>query len=223
MRASAESALLTSATVPNSGLKFVDNSQGCSAAIAELSGLLDVALDQFDSEGMLIHYGTSLRINKVQVTLAISYDCSSSVSMTRLRSIQIVELTKARNLNNGNVMSCTSAEPLKRKRADACFGSTRHEAQLVSIAFESAAAVYQQEKAPSVPGFIFQDGIRVAPSIGGTVKATNFFIVKAASPGPEPNPLLPLLVVSLRGTASRVDRMVNMNGESRDMGISVSA
>lgn len=101
--------------------------------------------------------------------------------------------------------------------------STRHEAQVVSIAFESAAAVYQQEASPSVPGFVFQDGIRVDPSIGGTVKATDFFVVRPASLGPTPNPLLPLLVVSIRGTASRVDRMVNLNGESRDLGISVGA
>jgi len=51
VRASAESALVTSANIPNSGLTFVDNSQGCSAAVAELSSLLDVALENFDYEG----------------------------------------------------------------------------------------------------------------------------------------------------------------------------
>jgi hypothetical protein len=53
VRASAESSLVASANVPNSGLRFVDNSQGCSAAIAELSNLLDVALEKFDYEGWL--------------------------------------------------------------------------------------------------------------------------------------------------------------------------
>jgi len=52
VRASTTSTLATSQALPNSGLKFVDNSQGCSAAIVELSGLLDVALDKLDLDGM---------------------------------------------------------------------------------------------------------------------------------------------------------------------------
>jgi hypothetical protein len=55
VRASVQSALITSTNLPNSGLTFVDNSQGCSAAVAELSGLLDVAIDQFDCESMLVN------------------------------------------------------------------------------------------------------------------------------------------------------------------------
>lgn len=46
VRASAPSALNASAAVPNSGFAFVDNSQGASAAVAELAKSLDVALDQ---------------------------------------------------------------------------------------------------------------------------------------------------------------------------------
>jgi hypothetical protein len=72
-----------------------------------------------------------------------------------------------------------------------------------------------------VPGFVFQNETRIAASIGGTVKATDFFIVKSTNIGPTSNQLLPLLVVSIRGTASRVDRMVNLNGESRPMDIQV--
>jgi hypothetical protein len=47
---SAGSALCTSAQAPNSGLAFVDNSQGASAAVAELADKLDFALDQLDLE-----------------------------------------------------------------------------------------------------------------------------------------------------------------------------
>jgi hypothetical protein len=50
-RASANSAPTTSTKLPNSGLTFVDNSQGRSAAVAKLSRLLDIALEQFDYEG----------------------------------------------------------------------------------------------------------------------------------------------------------------------------
>jgi hypothetical protein len=51
VRASAASTLETSTKLPNSGLTFIDNSQGSCAAIAELSKLLDIALEQFDIEG----------------------------------------------------------------------------------------------------------------------------------------------------------------------------
>jgi hypothetical protein len=52
VRASAASALVTVTRVPNSGLAFIDNSQGSSAAIAELSTMLNIALEQFDYEGI---------------------------------------------------------------------------------------------------------------------------------------------------------------------------
>ena len=44
-------ALGTSAALPNSGLTFVDNSQGASVAVAELSVALGDALEQIDLEG----------------------------------------------------------------------------------------------------------------------------------------------------------------------------
>jgi hypothetical protein len=53
-RAGAEVSLATSATVPNSGTKSVDNSQGSSAAVSELVSGLDFVLDEWDCEGKLI-------------------------------------------------------------------------------------------------------------------------------------------------------------------------
>jgi hypothetical protein len=50
--ASAQSSLVGSAAVPDSGFNFVKNSQGASAAIAELSQCLDTALDQIELDGM---------------------------------------------------------------------------------------------------------------------------------------------------------------------------
>ncbi|KAH0558380.1 hypothetical protein GP486_004958 [Trichoglossum hirsutum] len=52
VRGSAESALVASAAVPDSGFTFVKNSQGASAAIAELSKSLDTALDEIELDGM---------------------------------------------------------------------------------------------------------------------------------------------------------------------------
>jgi hypothetical protein len=51
-RASAEWALGSSAAVPDSGFNFVKNSQGASAAIAELSQCLDTALDAIELDGI---------------------------------------------------------------------------------------------------------------------------------------------------------------------------
>lgn len=51
VRASTESALTTSAAPPSSGFTFVDNSQGASAAVAELSQSLGLAFEQIELEG----------------------------------------------------------------------------------------------------------------------------------------------------------------------------
>lgn len=51
VRASGESALMTSAAAPSSGFAFVDNSQGASAAVAELSQSLGLAFEQIELEG----------------------------------------------------------------------------------------------------------------------------------------------------------------------------
>jgi hypothetical protein len=55
-RASAESSLDTSAAAPDSGFTFVKNSQGASAAVAELSRCLDTAIDQIELDGMYFFY-----------------------------------------------------------------------------------------------------------------------------------------------------------------------
>lgn len=51
VRASTMSALATSAVLPSSGFTFVDNSQGASAAVAELSRSFDTVLEQIELEG----------------------------------------------------------------------------------------------------------------------------------------------------------------------------
>ncbi|KAF7546119.1 hypothetical protein G7Z17_g8654 [Cylindrodendrum hubeiense] len=50
---SSASAVAASAAVPSSGFTFVDNSQGASAAVAELSTVLESALEQIDLRGDL--------------------------------------------------------------------------------------------------------------------------------------------------------------------------
>ena len=53
VRSSTASSLDTAAKLPNSGFEFVDNSQGASAAVAELSQTLDIALEQVDFDNGL--------------------------------------------------------------------------------------------------------------------------------------------------------------------------
>jgi len=52
VRTSTQSSLDAAASVPNSGLAFIDNSTGASAAVSELSGVLDDAIEQLDFHGM---------------------------------------------------------------------------------------------------------------------------------------------------------------------------
>jgi hypothetical protein len=54
VRASVVSGLRTSAVVPDSDLTFVNNSQGASAAIAELSGLFDDVLENLELDGTYV-------------------------------------------------------------------------------------------------------------------------------------------------------------------------
>ena len=54
VRASATNTSLLSAGLPDSGFAFVNNSQGASAAIAELSGRLDRALDRIEINGKCV-------------------------------------------------------------------------------------------------------------------------------------------------------------------------
>ena len=53
VRASTTSASVASAGVPDSGFAFINNSQGASAAISELSTRLNDALERIDLEGKL--------------------------------------------------------------------------------------------------------------------------------------------------------------------------
>lgn len=51
----AASALGASAALPSSGITFVDNSQGASAAVAELSDALSAVLEQIDLDGECLY------------------------------------------------------------------------------------------------------------------------------------------------------------------------
>ena len=95
--------------------------------------------------------------------------------------------------------------------------STRHEAQIISAAWAGSAAIYEENAAPFLPGFEFERKAIIRPSIAGTTKATAIYLATASRfKVMDGSPLLPMLVIAIRGTASRVDKMVNMNGDSKE-------
>lgn len=53
IQASAESGLDASNAIPSSGFTFVENSQGASAAVSELSKSLGTAMEEVDLEGIV--------------------------------------------------------------------------------------------------------------------------------------------------------------------------
>jgi hypothetical protein len=101
--------------------------------------------------------------------------------------------------------------------------SSFHDAEIICAAFACAAAVYDREENPSIPRLSFEGKEYITPSASGTIKATSITLVKrSAFTGAGHEHFLPMLVVAIRGTASRVDHMVNLNGDSREFNILVS-
>ncbi|OJJ33423.1 hypothetical protein ASPWEDRAFT_174830 [Aspergillus wentii DTO 134E9] len=93
---------------------------------------------------------------------------------------------------------------------------SQEQAELISVAWKCAHDSYNASS--SSHPFQFENCILtldhvVTPSTSGTVKAVTFTIV---TPKGCSNKLLPVLIIAIRGTASRVDHMVNINNEPRN-------
>jgi hypothetical protein len=98
--------------------------------------------------------------------------------------------------------------------------SSHEEAEVISIAFACAAAVYDTETQPSLPGFSFDQKDFISPSLGGTAKATSLTVVSRASPSlasHTADSFLPMIVVAVRGTARLADCMTNLNDRSTNI------
>jgi hypothetical protein len=67
---------------------------------------------------------------------------------------------------------------------------------------------------PNSPYCNFEHDYIVSPSIGGSTKALLSTIVTPAAD--TENKLLPALVIAVRGSASKVDHMVNANSRPRN-------
>ncbi|KAL2127129.1 hypothetical protein VTI74DRAFT_11270 [Chaetomium olivicolor] len=101
---------------------------------------------------------------------------------------------------------------------------TREAAQMVSVAWKCALAVYSPDsELPGTEHCRFHPDHVGTSSAGGTVKAFATTIVETALPtnstwagSQGENAYVPALVVAIRGSASMVDHMVNANARPRD-------
>ncbi|KAK8227063.1 Alpha/Beta hydrolase protein [Phyllosticta capitalensis] len=110
---------------------------------------------------------------------------------------------------NLSVDSCSSKESWNCKRAIA---------NLVSIAWKCASGTYDPSHALELGNHRFRTVKCLPPSFGGTVKATTMTLVESSGSLSDTSTSLPVLVVAIRGTASTVDIMVNLNTEPRIAG-----
>ena len=107
--------------------------------------------------------------------------------------------------------------------------STPDVATVIAIAFECASAVYEPGNWPNVEGFAYKQEVHMPPSSDGSKKGmgvSRFWELdrdgevneqKRDGPGlGRRNSYFPALLVAVRGTSSKVDHIVNLNGDMRD-------
>ncbi|OCK76081.1 alpha/beta-hydrolase [Lepidopterella palustris CBS 459.81] len=90
---------------------------------------------------------------------------------------------------------------------------TEEKAQLVSIAARCAKAVYPGESLPDIPRHSIRQTFRLEPSLDGLTKASALYVVERVSID---EGRLTTIVVSIRGSKSIVDWMVNANNPAAD-------
>jgi hypothetical protein len=97
--------------------------------------------------------------------------------------------------------------------------STLNEARLIFAANCCASVIYNRDEQPKASGIDFgpSQGY-LAPSATGTSKATGFWVLDKR--GTE-NMFGPVVIVSIRGTASVLDAMVNLNGQKQPLGSAI--
>lgn len=94
--------------------------------------------------------------------------------------------------------------------------SSRAEAQLVSAAWKCARGTYDLESTIEDTAYCtFRKDHVLKHSLTGTVKALRSTVVEpVAQPGLDDHPL-PTLVIAVRGSASKMDHIVNANSRPR--------
>ncbi|KIW99882.1 uncharacterized protein Z518_10810 [Rhinocladiella mackenziei CBS 650.93] len=181
VRTLSQSSLNSAVSLPSSGLTFVDNCQGASAAVSELSGVLDDAIEQLDLHGNL-----------------------RDGLKSHLESLD----QEASKYANCGVPRHARFDP---------WNPTFQESELVYVSWKCSASVYETERRPhfSNESLIFDELKFIRPSITGTTKAASFTSVRPVDSDARTNPMLPALIVAIRGTENLVAHMVNLNGQPK--------
>ncbi|KAH7128564.1 Alpha/Beta hydrolase protein [Dendryphion nanum] len=199
VQASTHTTLAASAAIPDSGFTFVTNSQGASGALAEFTNAISAALDFIDLQDDSEDGPFKSQIARLEGAVG-EYSNSDVESYHELKNWTTTEST----------------------------------ATLINAAFQCAASVYNVEpratantglddsfvlhghREPKAFGVKFTEMNYLKPSIGGTAKAMGVWKIQSET-HPSANDSLQALVIAIRGTASQLDHMVNINGRSESV------
>ncbi|CAL8580657.1 hypothetical protein XPA_006377 [Xanthoria parietina] len=180
-RRSTTTSLEGSTNIPTSGFTFINNSQGASASIIELSNALDDVLGDIEFEGEASDFAKA-EIGRLD---------SEASKYSNSRFLAGVEHP---------IWSCRS----------------EHRPILIAAA-KCSAAIYQ----PKDPWILEDDVFKyerlryIEPTRLGTVKATAFY--EARQLNPMDSQQRGIFIVAIRGSATKVDHMVNLNNEATEI------
>lgn len=96
-----------------------------------------------------------------------------------------------------------------------CRSSSLSDSEVIVIAAKCAKAVYDASTEPHVDKYIFDRLTYISPSLNGVTKGTALYTVYEDASRGVSNPLLPALIVSIKGTSRAIDWLVNLNSELR--------
>ncbi|KAK0722629.1 hypothetical protein B0T26DRAFT_674312 [Lasiosphaeria miniovina] len=196
-----QSSLAVSAAAPDSGFAFLQNSQGASAALNELSSALSVALQQINLDNNSTDDDGFVKTQLRRLETAVGrYENSRSISCRGLvewkGSSGVTWLVSV-------AFSCAAAVYKTAPKSSVVHDSGSSEAAAL-LALDKTSA----HRKPQVNGTVFREREYNRPSIGGTEKAIGVWTAaqSASYDGP------PVLIIAVRGTARFVDSLVNLNG-----------
>ncbi|KAL8849342.1 MAG: hypothetical protein Q9221_005693 [Calogaya cf. arnoldii] len=177
-RRSTTTSLQATTSVPASGFAIVNNSQGASASIVELSIALDDILGDIEFEGEASDFAKA-EIGRLseEVSKYSNFRFTAGVKHT--------------------TWACRSEDK-----------------PLLLAAAKCSAAIYQPQR-PSIledDVFQYQSLYYTEPTRLGTVKATAFYEARPMSPIDSQR--CGILIIAIRGSASKVDHMINLNNQA---------
>ncbi|KAK0640825.1 Alpha/Beta hydrolase protein [Cercophora newfieldiana] len=176
VRASAQSAAKTSASLPHCNIASAEASLAASAAVAELTAGLDFVFDKFGDEETP---GDQLQYHLERLS-------------------EEAERYPESFLHDGVGKEWSWSPGLS---------------ELLKATCQCAAMVYDQTQKLGSKGFNIEPVLHRTPSSMGTVKASSMWKIPFV---PIPGWTGKTLVVSIRGTSTIADHMVNMNGKPKD-------